>query len=56
VLVREEVYERFQHLLVPERLTTLEQQAILQAAGKRAGWENPEIDVHDREQSTPERS
>jgi len=55
VLVSEDVYERIQHLLVPERLTGAEQQAILRAAGKRAGWDDPEMDVCDREEATPER-
>jgi hypothetical protein len=53
VLVSEEVYERIQDLLVPERLTKNEQQGLLRAAGKRAGWDDPEMDVYDREEITP---
>jgi len=49
VLVSEELYERIQELLIPDRLSKAEQQALLQAAGKRAGWDDPEMDVYDRE-------
>ena len=48
VLVKEEVYERLEALRTPERLTAAEQQAALQAAGRRAGWDDPEMDVYDR--------
>ena len=51
VLVKEEVYERFEALLVPDRLTHSEQQAALYKAGLRAGWDDPEMDVYDREDS-----
>jgi hypothetical protein len=51
VLVKEEVYERLEALLVPGRLTFAEQQAALHAAGLRAGWDDPEMDVYDREES-----
>ena len=54
MLVTEELYERMQELLVPERLTMAEQQAILRDAGKRAGWDDPEMDVYDREETTSE--
>jgi hypothetical protein len=50
VLVNEEVYERLAALLVPDRLTLAEQQAVLHAAGLRAGWDDPEMDVYDREE------
>ena len=50
VLVKEDVYERLEALLVPDRLTVSEQQAALQAAGLRAGWDDPEMDVYDREE------
>jgi hypothetical protein len=49
VLVREDVYERIEALLVPGRLTASEQQAALHAAGIRAGWDDPAMDVYDRE-------
>ena len=51
VLVKEDVYERLEALLVPERLTLAEQRAALHAAGLRAGWDDPEMDVYDREES-----
>jgi hypothetical protein len=51
VLVSEEVYERFQDLLVPNRLSHAEQQELLAAAGKRAGWDDPDMDVYDREEA-----
>ncbi len=54
VLVSEEAYERMQALLVPERLPLNEQKAALRAAGLRAGWDDPEMDVYDREEATPE--
>jgi hypothetical protein len=53
VLVSEETYERLQALLVPERLPLAEQRALLRAAGKRAGWDDPEMDVYDREEAPP---
>lgn len=51
VLVKEDVYERLEALLVPDRLTLAEQKAALQAAGRRAGWDDPELDIYDREES-----
>jgi hypothetical protein len=51
VLVKEDVYERLQALLVPDRLTLSEQRSLLRAAGLRAGWDDPEMDVYDREES-----
>jgi hypothetical protein len=50
VLVKEEVYERLEALLVPERLTLSEQQAVLRAAGQRAGWDDRDMEVYDREE------
>lgn len=49
VLISEEKYERIQVLLAPGRLPLAEQKAILQVAGLRAGWDDPEMDVYDRE-------
>jgi len=51
VLVKEDVYERLEALLVPERMTLSEQQAALHAAGLRAGWDDPEMGMYDREAS-----
>ncbi|HTU88713.1 MAG TPA: hypothetical protein VMF69_01330 [Gemmataceae bacterium] len=55
VLVSEEAYERMQSLLAPERLPMNEQQALLHAAGLRAGWDDPEMDVYDREEKEREK-
>jgi hypothetical protein len=49
VLVPEDVYERMEAILVPGRLTAAEQQIALHAAGLRAGWDDPAMDVYDRE-------
>lgn len=54
VLVSEEVFERIQSLLAPERLTRAEQQALLHAAGLRAGWDDPEMEIYDREENSRE--
>ena len=53
VLVREDLYERMRDLLVPDKLTREEQQALLRAAGKRAGWDDPEMDIYDTEGIRP---
>lgn len=55
VLVSEEVYERLQALLVPERVPLAEQRALLHAAGLRAGWDDPEMDVYDQEETNPDK-
>lgn len=55
VLVSEEAYERMQALLAPERLPRTEQQALLRAAGLRAGWDDPEMEVYDREEKDQEK-
>jgi hypothetical protein len=49
VLVKEEVYDRLEALLVPDRLTAAEQRLVIHAAGLRAGWDDPEMDIYDRE-------
>jgi hypothetical protein len=51
VLVKEDVYERLEALLVPDRLSLTEQKAVLHAAGLRAGWDDPEMAVYDLEAS-----
>ncbi|MSU77760.1 MAG: hypothetical protein EXS16_06660 [Gemmataceae bacterium] len=47
VLVREEIYDRIQHLVDVGDWTAEEQLALLAASGKRAGWDAPEMDVYD---------
>jgi hypothetical protein len=54
VLVSEEAYERMQALLAPERRPRSEQQALLYAAGLRAGWDDPEMEIYDREENNQE--
>jgi hypothetical protein len=49
VLVKEEIYECLEALLVPDRLTAAEQRLVLHAAGMRARWDDPEMDIYDRE-------
>lgn len=56
VLVSEETYEHVQALLAPERLPRTEQQALLQAAGLRAGWDDPEMEIYDREEKDQQKS
>ena len=56
VLVSEDAYERMQTLLAPERLPRAEQQALLHAAGLRAGWDDPEMDIYDREEKNQDNS
>lgn len=55
VLVSEAVYERMQAMLAPERLPRAEQQALLYAAGLRAGWDDPEMEIYDREEKDREK-
>jgi hypothetical protein len=55
VLVSEEAYESMQALLAPERLPRTEQQALLRAAGLRAGWDDPEMEIYDREEKDLEK-
>ena len=55
VLVSEAAYERMQALLAPDRLPRAEQQALLHAAGLRAGWDDPEMDIYGRQESNREK-
>lgn len=56
VLVSEEAYERMQALLAPHRLPITEQQELLRAAGLRAGWDDPEMEIYDREEKDRDNS
>jgi hypothetical protein len=47
VLVKAEVYERFKSLFEDDPVTREERQAQLQQFGKRAGWDDPAMDVYD---------
>lgn len=48
VLLSEEAYDRMQAMLIP-RIPLAEQQALLHAAGLRAGWADAEMDIYDNE-------
>ena len=48
VVVRAEVYERLQQLVYDDSDWTPEEQLhLLAESGKRAGWDDPEMDVYD---------
>lgn len=47
VLLRAEVYERFKALFEEDPVTDQERLFQLQQFGKRAGWDDPEMDVYD---------
>lgn len=47
VLVRAEVYERFKSLFEEDPVTQQERLFQLQQFGKRAGWDDPAMDVYD---------
>jgi len=47
VLVRVDVYERFKSLFEEDPVTEQERLFQLQQFGKRAGWDDPEMDVYD---------
>ena len=47
VLVRAEVYGRFKSLFEEDPVTEQERLFQLQQFGKRAGWDDPEMDVYD---------
>jgi len=47
VLVRAEVYERFKSLFEADPVTEQERLFQLQQFGKRAGWDDPAMDVYD---------
>ena len=47
VLVPSDVYEQFRALFEDVPLTEQERQFHLQQFGKRAGWDDPEMDVYD---------
>ena len=46
VLVRADVYERFRSLFEKDPVTERERMLHLQQFGKRAGWDDPEMDIY----------
>ncbi len=47
VLMRADLYERLKAQFDDNPLTSDERLRLLQAFGKRAGWEDPEMDVYE---------
>jgi hypothetical protein len=47
VLLRADAYERLHMLLEHGPLSIEEQRSLLHEAGKRAGWDDPEMDVYN---------
>ena len=48
LLIAREHYERLKPLFEDEPLSELEQRELLRQAGRRAGWDDPEMDAYDR--------
>jgi hypothetical protein len=47
-LIAREQYERLKPLLQDDPLSDQEQRELLRQAGRRAGWDDPEMDAYDR--------
>ena len=47
VLVQSHIYERFRSLFEEDPVTVQERLFQIQHFGKRAGWDDPEMDVYD---------
>ena len=47
VLIADEQFDRLRSLLDMEPLSLDQQRIALSAAGRRAGWDDPEMDVYD---------
>lgn len=47
VLLRADIYERFKALVEEDPVTEQERLYQLQQFGRRAGWDDPEMDVYD---------
>lgn len=48
VLLRADLYERFKALFEEDPVTEEERRFQLQQFGRRAGWDDPEMDVYDQ--------
>ncbi len=48
ILLAQEQYERLKPLFEGVPVSTEEQREIIREAGRRAGWDDPEMDVYDR--------
>jgi hypothetical protein len=47
VLMRAETYDRLKHLFDSDPLSDEERRQLLLEAGKRAGWDDPSMDVYN---------
>jgi hypothetical protein len=47
VLLRADIYDRLHLLFEQGPLSRQEQEAMLRDAGKRAGWDDPEMDIYN---------
>jgi len=47
VLISREQYERLKPLFEDEPVSESEQRDLLRRAGRRAGWDDPEMDAYD---------
>ncbi|MBI3462004.1 MAG: hypothetical protein HY000_02950 [Planctomycetes bacterium] len=47
LLIAAEQYERLKPLFEEDPMSEQEQRFLLQQAGKRAGWDDPEMDAYD---------
>ncbi|HVA44869.1 MAG TPA: hypothetical protein VNH11_00660 [Pirellulales bacterium] len=47
VLLRAEVYDRFKSLFEEDPISQQERLYQLQQFGRRAGWDDPEMDIYD---------
>ena len=48
VLVAREHYDRLRLLFDPDPMSHEEQRHLLRESGRRAGWDDPEMDTYDR--------
>ena len=55
VVVRADVFERVRQLLIDDAgvLSEEERLALIRAAGARANWDDPELDVYEEYRKTP---
>jgi hypothetical protein len=47
LLISREQYDRLRPVFEDEPLSVLEQRELLRQAGRRAGWDDPEMDAYD---------
>ena len=55
VIVESERFEQLRSLISDEPLSLVEQRELLIRAGKRAGWDDPEMDCYDNYDAELER-